>query len=315
MRALVTRLLPDRRREKVLVTDSPDPPAPVGNQVRTQTVYSGVTNGTERNDLLGGNYAHADEDLPAGWGYQNVGRVIERGPDVRHIEVGDLLYMSADHVEYVVIPEDGLLAKLPPSVEPKQAALFGMASVAMHTCANAGLGVGDKALVVGMGCIGQIAAQIASIQGAWVTGCDVDAHRIDVARIIGAAEDVYEVSGEGWKTHIPDNHFDVVMDLAGVPGMEDRLIAAARHRGQVLFVAGRDKVSYTFNNGQGHEIVIKQNSHFTREDLANVCRLVGRGMVKIEPLIQDVAPVAEADRVYATLRDRPGKLLGTVFEW
>ena len=102
MRALVTRLRPDRTREKVLVDDWAEPDAPVGNQVVTQTIYSGVTNGTERNDLLDGNYAHPDEALPAGWGYQNVGRVVELGPDVARLEVGDVLYASADHMEYVV---------------------------------------------------------------------------------------------------------------------------------------------------------------------------------------------------------------------
>ena len=32
---------------------------------------------------------------PAGGGYQNVGRVIEVGPDVKELQVGDVLYMSA----------------------------------------------------------------------------------------------------------------------------------------------------------------------------------------------------------------------------
>ena len=35
--------------------------------------------------------------------------VIELGPDVRDLEVGDVLYASADHVAYTVMPEDGLL--------------------------------------------------------------------------------------------------------------------------------------------------------------------------------------------------------------
>ena len=59
MRALVTRLRADGHREKGLVTDWPEFEAPVGNQIKTQTVYTGITNGTERNDLLGGNYATA----------------------------------------------------------------------------------------------------------------------------------------------------------------------------------------------------------------------------------------------------------------
>ena len=118
MRALVTRLMADGRREKVLITDWPEPKGPTGNEIKTRTLYSGITNGTERNDLLAGNYAHPDGALPAGWGYQNVGRVIEVGRDVRQLRAGDVVYMSADHMEYVVMPEDGLLVKLPSKVEP-----------------------------------------------------------------------------------------------------------------------------------------------------------------------------------------------------
>lgn len=97
--------------------------------------------------------------------------------------------------------------------------------------------------------------------------------------------------------------------------MEDKLIAAARWRGRILLVAGRFQVNYTFNLGRGCEITIKQNSHFDNDDLANLCRLVARGLVKIGPLIQDVVPVTEAARIYDTLRDEPNKLLGTVFAW
>jgi 2-desacetyl-2-hydroxyethyl bacteriochlorophyllide A dehydrogenase len=315
MRALITRLLPDRRREKVLVSDWPEPKGPAGNQVKTQTLYSGVTNGTERNDLLGGYYAHKDEELPRGWGYQNVGRVVETGPDVKELKVGDVLYMSADHAEYVVMPEDGLLIKLPPEVDQKHAALFGMSSVAMRTCRHADLRMGEKVFIVGLGFIGQIAAQIASVMGAKATVCDLDPKRLDLARKMGAAEEVFDVSGEGWAKYIEEGKFDAVIDFAGVPDMEDRLIGAVRRRGRVLLVAGRFKVSYTFNNGQGREVTIKQNSHFDRDDLTNLCRLVDRGMVKIGPLVRDVVSVNEAGRIYNTLRDRPSELLGTVFVW
>ena len=315
MRTIVTRLMRDRRPEKVMVTDWPEPEGPVKNEVTTQTIYSGITNGTERNDLIGGNYAHPDEVLPAGWGYQNVGRVIEVGPEVSELKVGDVVFISADHMEYVVTPEDGLLTKLPREANSKEAALFGMVSVAMRSCCNAELSMGQRFLIVGAGCIGQFATQIANVMGARVTICDIDRSRLNLARNIGAAEEVVDVSGDGWEKGITDGSFDAVLDLAGVPGMEDKLIAAARGRGQVLFIAGRSKVTYTFNLGQGREITIKQNSHFDRDDLANACRLVARGMVKIDPLIQDVVPAAEADRIYALLRDDPAKLKGTAFVW
>ena len=109
--------------------------------------------------------------------------------------------------------------------------------------------------------------------------------------------------------------FDVVIDFAGVPGMEDQLISALRPQGRMLFIAGRDKVTYTFNLGQGREVRIRQNSHFDRDDLHNTCRLVARGLIKIGPLIRDVVPVSEAKRIYDTLRDAPDQLMGTVFAW
>ena len=316
MRAFSLQLLPDKRRQKVLVNDWPEPQAPVNNQVKTQTLYSGITNGTERNQLIGGNYAPSNDRLPAGGGgYQNVGRIIQVGPNVKDLQIDDVLYMSVDHIEYAVIPEDGLLIKLPDSVDPKYAALFGMSAVAMHTCRNAELKMGERVLVVGAGCVGQTTAQIANAMGTRVTLCDIDEKRLEIASQIGAVEAVVNVSGDGWKKGIDDGAFDAVIDVAGVVGMEDQLIRAARRRGQVLFIAGRDKVTYTFNLGQGHEIVIKQNSHFDRDDLENLCCLVGRGLVQIAPLIRDVVPVNEAKRIYGTLRDSPNNLLGTVFVW
>ncbi len=315
MRALVTRLLDDGRREKVLVHDWPDPGAPQGNQLRIQALYTGVTNGTERNDLLGGNYATPDGQLPHGWGYQHVGRVVETGPDCQLCQVGDIVYTSAGHEEFVLWPEHILCLKVPENVDQREAALFGMASVAMRSCRNADLRMGERFLIVGAGFIGQVAAQIASVMGARVTLCDVNEERLATARAIGAAEEVINTAGEGWQQSIADFSFDAILDVAGVPGMEDDLIRAAKPRGRVLFIAGRREVRYDFNTGQGHEITLKQNSHFDNSDLENLSRLVARGQVTFAPLIQDIVPVTEADRLYTLLRDEPAKLKGTVFVW
>ena len=324
MRALVTRLMADGRREKVLVEDWPDPPPPGPGQVKTRTLYTGITNGTERNDLVGGNYAQPDSNLPALWGYQNVGRVVEAGAGVTTLHVGDLLYMSRDHCEHCVTDEGGLQIKLPDSIDPTQAALFGVASVAMRTCRNADIRMGEQILVVGAGVIGQVAAQIANVMGGRVTLVDTDERRLQIARDIGAVEHAFNTSEDGWDRLISGSYtqawtaegrFDVAIDLAGAPGMEDKLINAVKHRGRVSFIAGREKVQYSFNAGQCREVTIKQNGHFDNDDLANLCRLVERGQVTLAPLLQDVVPVQQAKGIYDTLRDTPNQLLGTVFDW
>ena len=326
MRALVTVLEADGRRGKRLVDDWPEyTDAPQANEIKTRTIYSGVTNGTERNNMLGGNYSRPDHELPSNEGYQSVGEVIALGPDVSDLSLGDLVFIGAHsgtqrspagHVEFVTIAEDDLVLKLPDDIDPVHAALFGMGGVAMRSCRNAELRMGDRVLVVGgAGCIGQMAAQIATVMGAGVTIGDVAGRRLELAHAICAAEEVVDVSGDGWDRDIGEGAFDAVIDFAGVPGMEDKLIMSVRLQGRVILVAGRWEVNYTFRTGQGQEITIKQNSHFDRDDLQNLCRLVGRGLVQIAPLIQDVLPSAEAPRIYATLRDDSSQLMGTVFEW
>ncbi len=315
MKAIVTRLLPDKRREKVVVTDWPEPAPPVGNEVLCEAVYTGLTNGTERNQIIGGNYSAPDERLPAGGGYQNVGRVTETGPDVTQLQRGALIYASKDHVERFTIAEDGLLLKLPADIEPAEAALFGISGVAMHCCRRIEPRIGEKVLIIGQGCIGMFAAQIANAMGARVTVCDIEESRLAQARQLSAAEQVLNTSGDGWETQIEADAYDAVMDFAGAPDMVTSMIRACKPRGRVLLVAGRFDVNYTFNVGQHKEIGVLQCSHFTCDDLENVCRLLRQGTFSIAPLIRHRVHVDEAPQIYRWLRDEPMRLLGTVFEW
>ena len=315
MRALVIKLLPDKQREKTLVTDWKEPSAPKGNEVLCEAVLTGLTNGTERNQLIGGNYAPSDENLPSGGGYQNVGRVIEKGPDVSQLQVGDLIYASVDHVERFTISENGLLLKLPDDVDPAEAALFGISGVAMHCCRRVEPRIGERVLVVGQGCIGMFAAQIAYAMGARVSVCDIDESRCEQARQLGVAEQVFNTSGDGWNTQIAQGSYDVVMDFAGAADMVTPMIQACKTRGRLLLVAGRFDVNYTFNVGQFKEISILHCSHFTRDDLDNLCRLLRQGSIKIAPLIRHRVHVNDASHIYDLLRDEPMRLLGTVFAW
>ena len=211
--------------------------------------------------------------------------------------------------------EDAKLIEIPPEIDPKHAVLFGMASVAMNTCRTIDVRMGERVLIVGLGCIGQIASQIANSMGAKVTACDIDDKRIDLARKIGAAKEVYDISGENWSKHILDDSYDAVIDVAGVPDMEDQFIDAIRIKGRIILMGGRFKVNYTFGEGQNKELTIKQTGSFSGDDLANLCRLVQRGTVEIGPLIRDVVTLDKAGSIYEKLRDRPHDLLGTVFSW
>ena len=153
------------------------------------------------------------------------------------LQVGDLIYASVDHVERFTIPEDGLLLKLPEDVDPADAALFGISGVAMHCCRRIDPRIGERVLIVGQGCIGMFAAQIAHAMGARVTVCDIEESRLEQIRQLGVAEQVFNTSGDGWKAQIQDGAFDAVMDFAGVPDMVTPMIHACKTRGRLLLVA------------------------------------------------------------------------------
>lgn len=316
MRILATHLAENGKREKFLVDNWPDPAELTPGSFLTRTLHTGITNGTERNDLIKGNYATPDEKLPWPWGYQNVGEVVEVAKDVTEVKVGDIVYLSADHGDRCLFETAWkLFVKIPETVDRREAALFGMASVAMRTCRNADIRLGEKVLVVGGGCIGQIAAQIANAMGGRVTLVDIDERRLEIARGIGAVENAFNTGGENWEKHVQEACHDVVIDVAGVPGMEDKLILALVPKGRLVLVAGRFHVDYTFNTGQGREVTILQNSHFDKSDLELLCKFVELGRISLKPLLTKVARVEDARGIYQTLRDTPEELLGTVFDW
>lgn len=313
---------------KAVIEEERTPECEAGHLL-CKTLYSGLTNGTERNVLVGGNYGRI-----GGWpnpraGYQVVGRVLEVGFGVEGFEVGDTVYSGehSGHVEYLKVPvvtgENNmrkLVIKLPESIEKKEAALFGMAGVALHDVRRAGTKLGDKVLVVGAGPVGQFTAQAAQAAGAIASICDINVKRLDIAGELGIEHRFKSETDEDWSKISKHGPYDIVFEDSGAP-LLDRIIGIDRQRGvlkkqgKVIIIAGRTDVGYNFNAGQISEIEINHASHFEYDDLEQLVRLVDSGVIRIGPVIQDVVPIQDALQIYDRLRDAPDELFGTVFSW
>ncbi|MDA0839089.1 MAG: zinc-binding dehydrogenase [Planctomycetota bacterium] len=291
-----------------------------------KTIYSGVTNGTERNVLMGGNYGGK---WPNRCGYQNVGRVIEVPRSVKAYTRGDLIFsgMFSQHVEYFSVnvsepeSESNWVIKLPGTINTQEAALFGMASVAMHDVRRAEIRLGEKVLVIGAGSIGLFTSQIARASGAQVTICDLKKHRLGIAQELGIQQTIQIQDENSWEKLARMGPFDAVFEDSGADVLDKilgegfgqkRLLTT---RGRLVLIAGRNEVIYKFNAGQGAELSALHASHFQRTDLKEVCRLVSEGILKVRPIIQNLMPISEAPSFYDRLRDDPGSTLGTVFVW
>ena len=306
------------------IQEDATPVCPPGH-ILCRTLYTGVTNGTERNVMMGGNYGGS---WPGRCGYQNVGEVIEVAPGAKGYAVGDVVFSGnfGQHQLYFAVnaADPGspghLVIKIPEGIDRRHAALFGMASVAMNDVREAELKLGQRVLVVGAGPIGQFTAQAARASGAVVTVVDLDAERLETARACGAHATLRVEANQPWDEVRKAGPFDVVFEDSGAPIL-DRIVGGKegpgviKHHGKVVVIAGRDRVDYNFNAGQGSGVRIVQVSHFEQTDIRQVCRLVAEGVIKVEPILKEVLPYREAVGFYERLRDKPASTFGTVFDW
>ncbi len=295
------------------------PPTCAPDTVLLKTLYSGLTNGTERNVLLGGNYGGT---FPARCGYQLVSRVVEVGEQITQFQEGDVVFTGtfSGHVEFHTAQETDLILKLPPGLDSQEAALLGVASVPLHDLRRASTGVEDNVLVMGAGLVGQFAAQVARILGARVTVADLDDHRLSLARFFGA-DQIANTAGESGREILDElKPFSVVVEVSGADVL-DQIIGTTwgdgllGHRARVLMIGGRDQVAYNFNAAQDHEVAVLHAGHFDQSDLEIVVHHVLKDDLRLRPAVQSVVSIDDAPRIYETLRDDPNRLLGVVFVW
>ncbi|MHB1458689.1 MAG: zinc-binding dehydrogenase [Armatimonadota bacterium] len=296
-----------------------DPPHLRPTEFLLETYYSGITNGTERHSLVGEYYW--ENAFPARAGYQHVGKVIAMGDAVTNIVPGDWVfygnYVGHRGWNIVNVADSNPYIKLADDVDPKDCALFGVASVALRGIRRIRTSVGQNVWVVGAGLIGQFAAQAARAVGAEVTITDVRQSRLDIARECGAqrAINVSDPSGQvELKSRCP---FDCVVDASGIPNLLHEIAAdeLIKHRGVISLMAVRGETSFPWSMMHMTECSIEVSCHFDSDDLRILQNLLQRGFIKVSPLVTHFVPISDSLGIYDILRDRPGDLLGVIFDW
>jgi predicted dehydrogenase/threonine dehydrogenase-like Zn-dependent dehydrogenase len=123
-----------------------------------------------------------DAGLPTG--YSAAGTVIAVGSEVEGIAVGDRVACAgagiANHAELIDVPVN-LCVPVPESLSFDLAATVTLGAIAMQGVRRTQPTLGETVVVVGLGILGQITAQLLSANGCRVIGTDVDPRRIGVA--------------------------------------------------------------------------------------------------------------------------------------
>jgi threonine dehydrogenase-like Zn-dependent dehydrogenase len=197
----------------VRLDDVADDDRPLGPyELRVRTELSALSPGTETRIYTGQDaerFAYRVR-YPMPIGYNNVGRVVEIGSEVREYKVGLRIFTRMPHIgEYIVaeralaapppslsaprgvpaanVPANyGVIAPVPDAVPSEHAVFTHLFTLGFNALKRGEFQMGENVLVIGLGVVGLGAVCMARAGGARVAAIGNAPSRLDVARAVGA---------------------------------------------------------------------------------------------------------------------------------
>jgi predicted dehydrogenase/threonine dehydrogenase-like Zn-dependent dehydrogenase len=371
----VKQIVQSARTGKLELAEVPTP-ATVDGQVLVRNHFSVVSPGTElmvmdfaRKSLLGKARSRPDLvkqvvrkiqhegplptyravmtrlDAPQPLGYSCAGVVEEVGAGVAGFAPGDRVAWAgagyANHAEWVSVPEN-LVARVPDSVPLEKAAFATLGSISLQGLRVAEPTLGEIAVVVGLGMVGQLAVQLLIANGCRVLGIDLDPVRIQQARDMGAE----------WGAQPGDDHSAWVDAATDGAGADFAMICAAsessapiqlaadlcRLKGRVVCVGATAmdldrrsffekeldlRMSMSYGPGRydrryeelGLDYPISYVRWTENRNLQAFIALAGAGAIDPERLDVQTIPFAEATQTYEELAGGERKSLAVLFRY
>ena len=127
-------------------------------------------------------------DAGVALGYSSAGEVLEVGRGVEEFSAGDRVACAgadySSHAEVNRIPKN-LCVRIPEGVDFEAAASVALGGIALQAVRVADVRVGERVVVLGLGLVGLLTAQVLKAAGCPVWGMDPDGERVRVARELG----------------------------------------------------------------------------------------------------------------------------------
>lgn len=316
------------------IADRPEP-----GHILVESEWSMVSAGTEL-----ANYTGADPGVhvAGSWnaypwtaGYGSVGIVRAVGAGVGAVQAGQRVFTNGPHAALYHYPAASLVVPVPDRLDPALAAASRMAGVAMTGPMSADLGLDRWVVVLGLGMVGNLAAQGCRILGARVIAVDPSPARRELARRCGLAEvvgggpddvarAVKALSGDGAA---------VVIDATGRSEGVVQAVGLAAPFGQIVILGTPRKplqgdltavfsaIHYRWLSLRGalewnlptYPAIGVRDSLFSKQQL--IFDWVARGELRVGELISDrIAPERVADGYEGLLRD-PERHSGVLIDW
>jgi L-iditol 2-dehydrogenase len=214
-------------------------------------------------------------------------------------------HVNGGFATHVVVPARNL-HEVHGSVGEHAGALYEpLSCVAQCLCDPAVASPGDTALVVGPGAMGILSAQVLKAQGAAVTisGTPGDQLRLDIAASLG----ITPVLAGDLEQATPDAGFEVVADASGNERGIDAGLRAVRKGGHYVQVGLTGKpIAVDIDLICLHELVVTSGFASTPRSWHRVEKLLAEGLVVLDPLVTDVAPLSQWETSFARTRKADG---------
>jgi 2-desacetyl-2-hydroxyethyl bacteriochlorophyllide A dehydrogenase len=319
-------------------------------QVRIETCYSLVSPGTElswysgvQRDVAGDKFGY-----PIYPGYCQSGKVVEVSPDFGQYQVGDLIVSGGPHASQLVVsleesedlPHSDLtkpIQKVPEGVDARLVPFAKIGEIAMTAIRIAEFSLGDRVLVLGLGMVGNLAAQLFQLSGADVLGVDISAFRLQraqacgVRNVINSNEVDLEETVKEWSGGLGA---DVTVESVGNSELILESVALTRRLGEVIML-GTPRRKMQLNPSphlwQAHMKGVRlkgalrclfyplhprsYSRYSVEEDLRQILQLMAAGRLTVEPLHTDTFKPEECQEAYRHIQKAGDRSLGVLFEW
>jgi threonine dehydrogenase-like Zn-dependent dehydrogenase len=269
-----------------------------------------------------------------GWGYSEVGRVVEAGPEAaEHLPPGAVVHGAWGHCSETVLPWGAVAwRRLPAGVDPLVGVFSRVGAIALNAVLAADLQLGETVAIFGQGVIGLLATRLAVLGGARVVAVEGVDHRLALAREMGATH-VVDFREGGIAAQVkgvagPDG-IDVGIELSGshdglreairVAPPDGRVVAAGFYQGGAEGVRLGDEFHHNRVQLVASQIGAVPPRLQGRWDVPRLHRVVddlmATGRLDVTPLVSHVLPVQEAATAYRLLDERAPEVLQVVLDF
>ncbi len=277
---------------------------------------------------------------PLPLGYCNVGKVLAVGADVHDFVTGDRVASNGPHAEYVCVPKN-LCAHIPDNVSDEAAAFTVIGSIGLQGIRLCDPKLGETIVVIGLGLIGLITAELLIASGCKVIGIDPDKNKIAIARKKG----ILAISPEEGADVI--KFVDEQTDHAGADGViitasgkSDEIISQAakmsRKRGRIVLIGviGLNisradfyekeltfQVSCSYGPGRYDDHYEKGGIDYPlpfvrwteQRNFKAILETIATGKLDVTPLITNRIQLSDYGKVYNNISDRD--LIASILEY